>query len=261
MAVIHKSLVKETTTNKPNAATAFNINASATGADGVRNIAAAYTVNDQLPYFATDNAGLWESGIGTYTAGILTRTTILESSNADAAVDFSAGADVELFVEWPAQTAQYSNKMNDSGLTIITGDGSGTGQQLASGVWSKITDCNTVVSNPKAWWDTTNTYFKPTRPGAYLISAACILGASTLKLDDGSKVIVSLYKNGSADKTLARAHASATDATTGFSGMSHIEMNGTTDYVELYAHHNSAASVQIYDLASYLYFTAQWVSE
>jgi len=106
MAIKHKTRVKEIASNKPNASTAFNLPGSA--ATGFRTFAAAYSNTDQLPYHATNGTD-WESGIGTFTTGspnTIVRTTILESSNSDAAVDFSAGADVELFVEWPAKMGE-----------------------------------------------------------------------------------------------------------------------------------------------------------
>lgn len=58
----------------------------------------AIAVGDTVPYYieAVDANGVptgaYESGIGTYTAAAeLTRTTVLKSSNADAAVSFAAG--------------------------------------------------------------------------------------------------------------------------------------------------------------------------
>lgn len=131
MAIKHKTRVKEIASNKPNASTAFNLPGSA--ATGFRTFAAAYSNTDQLPYHATNGTD-WESGIGTFTTGTpntIVRTIILESSNADAAVDFSAGADVELFVEWPANIANSVNNLEvtpggrltlQSGVPVSTTD-------------------------------------------------------------------------------------------------------------------------------------------
>jgi len=66
--------------------------------------------NTNTCYYAISNPGVaeWEVGIGTYaTSGnTLTRTTILKSSNANAAVNFSAGTK-DVFVTYPATKSVY----------------------------------------------------------------------------------------------------------------------------------------------------------
>lgn len=132
MAIKHKTRVKETASNKPNASTAFSLPGSA--ATGYRTFASAYANTDQLPYHATNGTD-WESGIGTFTTGspnTLVRSVIYESSNADAAVDFSAGANVDVVVEWPAgaggaaHNTSYINGMSllySSASAFIVGAG------------------------------------------------------------------------------------------------------------------------------------------
>jgi hypothetical protein len=60
-------------------------------------------------YAATDGAGNWESGVGTYstTGPTLTRTTILASSNAGSAVTFSGV--VNVFVTYPSAKSLYTD--------------------------------------------------------------------------------------------------------------------------------------------------------
>lgn len=57
----------------------------------------------------------WEVGLGTYSSNTLTRDTILSSSNAGSAVNFSAG-DKEVFITYPAEKAIYEQA---NGETII----------------------------------------------------------------------------------------------------------------------------------------------
>lgn len=76
-------------------------------------------------YSATDTAGNWEVGLGTFstTGPTLTRTTIYESSNADSAVTFSGT--VNVFVTYPAEKAVVtSNNPGTSGEVLIS-NGSG----------------------------------------------------------------------------------------------------------------------------------------
>lgn len=52
----------------------------------------AVMANGDTCYYAIVNGAEWETGLGTWgTGGILTRTTVIASSNANAAVTFSAG--------------------------------------------------------------------------------------------------------------------------------------------------------------------------
>lgn len=75
-------------------------------------------------YSAFDPNGNWEVGIGTYaTGGTLTRNTILASTNAGAAVTFTA--QVNVFVTQPAEnTVVASNNPGTSGYALVS---NGTG--------------------------------------------------------------------------------------------------------------------------------------
>lgn len=77
----------------------------------------------------------WEVGIGTYTASgtTLSRDTILESSNAGSAVNFSAGSK-NVFVTYPSERSVYADgstlvAQNNAVLPIASG---GTGETSAS---------------------------------------------------------------------------------------------------------------------------------
>jgi len=127
MTASHKSFVRETLTNKPNAATSFALNVAAIGADGFRNVDSAYTGGDIVPYSVSDGAGLWEQGEGAFdaTAKTVARTTIHSSSNSDAAVDFSAAVgNVVLQVEWSAESANESNNQINLGFSVYGSTGS-----------------------------------------------------------------------------------------------------------------------------------------
>ena len=123
--IVHKALVKETASNKPNAATAFNLPDSAVAP--ARSFDTAFASGDLVPYNASNGTD-WEDGIGTFTAGTpdtLTRSVILESSTGSA-IDFSAGADVVLRVVWPASIATEADLLMRSAvpggrLTLASG--------------------------------------------------------------------------------------------------------------------------------------------
>lgn len=89
MAHILKALVGETSTTTGTGSLTL-----AAALTDHRRFSAVCTTSDTTEYMirhATD--GTWEAGIGTYSAAnTLTRTSVSESSNANAAVSFAAGA-------------------------------------------------------------------------------------------------------------------------------------------------------------------------
>lgn len=69
---------------------------------GYRAFSAALSTGDTTYYTIAMADGSFESGIGTFTApSTLARTTVLESSNANAAVNFGAGTK-DVFIALPA---------------------------------------------------------------------------------------------------------------------------------------------------------------
>ena len=108
-------------TASPNTSVSFSLGSVVTGYQNFSVI----TVGNTLYYAATDGVN-WEVGIGTYTSStLLTRTTILSSSNANSAVT-TFGATVNVWVDYPSSQSVYG-----SGTTIVAP--SGTILPLANG--------------------------------------------------------------------------------------------------------------------------------
>ena len=81
--------------------------------------------NTNTTYYAIVNGAEWEVGLGTVSAGALSRDTILESSNSGSAVNFSAGTK-DVFCTYPAEKSVYRNSSDVAVLTstdITTGLG------------------------------------------------------------------------------------------------------------------------------------------
>lgn len=89
MAHIVTDRVADTTTTTGTGA----ITVSGTAATGYRTFSAAMSVGDTCYLcIASQTANEWETSLATYSSSnTLTRTTILKSSNANAAVSFSSG--------------------------------------------------------------------------------------------------------------------------------------------------------------------------
>ena len=103
MAFVIKDRVKETTT------TTGNGTVTLLGAvSGFEAFSAIGNTNTTYYAIVHQSADEWEVGIGTYTASgtTLARTTVLSSTNSDAAVDFAAGTK-DVFVTYPADKAVY----------------------------------------------------------------------------------------------------------------------------------------------------------
>lgn len=123
MAIVLKDRVKETTA------------VVGTGTASLLGASAGYQAfsaigNGNTTYYAivdTEN-GTWEVGTGTYTSAgaTLSRTTVFESSNAGALVNFAAGVK-DVFVTYPAERAIYEepsgNTLIDGGPLTVVGSG------------------------------------------------------------------------------------------------------------------------------------------
>ena len=89
--------------------------------DGFQTFAAGIG-NSNTTYYAIslNSANEWEVGLGTLNgdSSTLTRTTVLQSSNSDNAVDFAAGAK-EVFCTLPSEKALYLDASGDLANTGI----------------------------------------------------------------------------------------------------------------------------------------------
>ena len=100
MALLLKDRVKEISTTSGTGAITLG------GAVvGFQSFSAVLSDSDTTYYaIAHRDADEWEVGLGTYSAGTLSRDTILESSNAGSAVSFSSGTK-DVFITLPAEKA------------------------------------------------------------------------------------------------------------------------------------------------------------
>ena len=126
MALIVADRVQETT------------NATGTGAytlggavAGFQTFSAVASNTDTVYYAITDNTD-FEVGLGTYSSGAITRTTVFSSSNSDAAVDWGVGTK-NIFLTYPAGKAVVEDVSNNVtiGNNLILG-GTVDGRDVAA---------------------------------------------------------------------------------------------------------------------------------
>jgi hypothetical protein len=154
MALVINNRVRETTSTTGTGAVTFG------GAVGGFQTFAAGIGNDNTTYYAIsiNSEGEWEVGLGTLNAdsSTLTRTTVLESSNSDSAVDFSAGSK-EVFCTLPSEKAVYLDASGDQvgGFTSLVADTSPTlGGDLDVGAYDITSASNADVDiNPNGTGD------------------------------------------------------------------------------------------------------------
>jgi len=121
MAIVVKDRVQQTSTTT--GTSDFVLSGTVSGYQGFSAIG-----NNTTYYCAVDpNTGDWEVGLGTYNTGttILTRTTVLESSNSGNKVNFAAGTR-SVFCTYPAEKAIYEevdgNVLIDGGPITVVGE-------------------------------------------------------------------------------------------------------------------------------------------
>ena len=128
MALIVQDRVKVNTTTTGTG----TIVLGATAPTGYQSFAVIGNNNTTYYTIAGQTTNEWEVGIGTYylANSSLSRTTILASSNANAAVTFSAGTK-DVFVTYPAEKAVYLDSSNVATVPTLAIDTSGTDAQIA----------------------------------------------------------------------------------------------------------------------------------
>ena len=121
MALVINNRVRETTSTTGTGAVTLG------GAVGGFQSFAAGIGNDNTTYYAIsiNSESEWEVGLGTLNSdsSTLTRTTVLESSNSDSAVDFAAGSK-EVFCTLPSEKAVYLDASDDQvgGFSSLAAD-------------------------------------------------------------------------------------------------------------------------------------------
>lgn len=110
---------------------------------GFKTFASRLSTNDTC-YYSIEGVdaggtptGEWETGLGTYSGvNTLTRTTVLESSNADAAVNFSAGTKRVMLTK----TAAPSTKASTTDILTGTDDVKEVTADALAALWEKGAD-------------------------------------------------------------------------------------------------------------------------
>lgn len=148
MALVVKDRVKETTTT-----TGTGTITLAGASQGFQSFSVIGNGNTTYYTIVDPSTGDWEVGVGTYTSSgtTLSRTTVLESSNAGSLVPFGAGTK-DVFVTYPAERSVY---LDAAGSAVTVLDVGTLGTSTANITTANITS-GTVSTTPTSSTDIAN---------------------------------------------------------------------------------------------------------
>ncbi len=184
------------------------------------------TSNGDTSWFCAENGSEWEVFLGTRSdATHLARTTVLSSSNSGSAVSFTAAPTV--FSTVPG--ANISSK-GPAFCAYRSTDQTG----LSNNAYSKVQFNAEEFDTDGCFDSTTNHRFTPNVAGYYSVDFTVTLAGTTL-----SAAGAQIRKNGTA---LAAGSWGATNLYVGVCcGGTTVYMNGTTDYLEVFAYTTAAS--------------------
>jgi hypothetical protein len=131
----------------------------------------------------------------------------------------------------------------------------GSTQTISTGTFTKLQFNTEIFDTASAYDSTTNYRFTPQVAGYYQVNGSCRINQPAA----GGEVFVDLYKNGS---EVVRGSDSYIASTGGFITVSIsylIQMNGSTDYIELYIYQGSGVSQTTQNGSALTFFQAAMV--
>jgi len=111
-----------------------------------------------------------------------------------------------------------------------------TGQSINTGTWTKVTYDSEVFDTDNCYDNATNYRFTPTTAGKYFVCGWHHINAAAIKH-------TAIYKNGSSIVAHRLDNAGAEEAT--IRAISIVDMNGSTDYLEIYARQEQGTTQNI----------------
>lgn len=200
----------------------LTLTGAVSGYVAMANATAGLTADGDTSWFCAENGSEWEVFLGTRVDSThLARTTVISSSNAGAAVSFTAPPIV--FGTVPAAKLSAVGPSLGASLT--------SAQTFTSAVSTKVA-FNTEQFDNGSCYDNATTYrFTPNVAGHYQVSWL-VTFKSTGALS-ASTYISQIVKNGAVYANSNYANCAATVAALGGSAL--VYMNGSTDYLEIFA--------------------------
>ena len=270
MALAINNRVRETTTTTGTGAVTLG------GAvDGFQTFAAGIG-NSNTTYYAIslNTSNEWEVGLGTLNgdSSTLTRTTVLESSNSDSAVDFSAGSK-EIFCTLPSEKAVYldASDAQVGGFSSLAADTTPqlggnldvNGNDIVSTSDADIDiipngtgDVNLGADTVQVGDNDANATITTQGTGDLILNTNNGTNAGNITLLDGANANISITPNGTGDVVLVADSVAVGDAaaaatlTSNGAGTLTVTTGGATDLVLSTNSGTNSGTVTITDAAA-----------
>jgi hypothetical protein len=230
---------------------------------GYMTPASAGAVNAQTYHYAAESAdkSQWEVGLGTYTVSGTTfaRTTVLYSSNSNAAVNFTNPPNVfiTLVAETKASSTDFGlckvdgTTINSTGGVISAGAGAGTDKLKvymsgalnthADSTFKKIA-LDAVSYDTGSIWNAANKRAIPTKAGYYIVNLR-------LRCNSSGALVTAIGLNGTAVQAVGQ-DLGGNLLGTGGTGL--VNCNGSTDYIEMFSFSATSKTVTTGTFDSYM---------
>jgi len=270
MALVINNRVRETTSTTGTGAVTLG------GAVGGFQSFAAGIGNSNTTYYAIsiNSESEWEVGLGTLNSdsSTLTRTTVLESSNSDAAVDFAAGSK-EVFCTLPSEKAVYLDASDDQvgGFASLVADTTPqlggnldvNGQDIVSTSDADIDiipngtgDVNLGADTVQVGDNDADATITTQGTGDLTLNTNNGTNSGTVTIADGANGNITLTPNGTGDVILSADSVSVGDSgaaatlTSNGAGTLTVTTGGTTDLVLSTNSGTASGTITITDAAN-----------
>lgn len=213
MAFITADRVRDTSTSTSTG----NFTVSGTAPTGFRTLSAVLAANDTF-YYAIQHQTLaeWEVGIGTYTstANQFARTTVLSSSNAGSAVNFSAGTKDVFLTLAAGKTVQVDGSGAPVNLGTLPIANGGTGSTTLAGANIPVTTANNTFTGTQTFSGTSSVIAAVFSDIAEPATISATAATGTINYDVTTQSILYYTSNASANWTVNFRGSSGTSLNT-----------------------------------------------